>query len=148
MYNMLFGRNILAECLLITINMTPGDFPRYRDTWLDEDKDEEENGKENKEYNLVVLTRTGGGNRDEYEEDNEALTFNEHYLYDNDADFDSTYAEFYFRIPNIFNEDIKKIKNNDLNNLSVEFMNKLKEDMPDHYNKLVDHINKKNTNPT
>jgi hypothetical protein len=65
--------------------------PRYRDAWIDKNEWDE--------YEFIVLTRTGGGNREEYEEDNNELAKHPLYLYYNDDDFDSTYAEFHFKVP-------------------------------------------------
>ena len=47
---------------------------------------------------LVVKTRTGGGNRDEYEDCIAAIQKHERYLYDHDWDCDCTYAFFYFHL--------------------------------------------------
>jgi hypothetical protein len=73
-----------ADSILTTINLTKGDVERFRDCYLEGDK-------------ICVYTRTGGGNRDDYP--NEKLTSHPNYLYDEDDDFDSTYASYYFKFP-------------------------------------------------
>jgi len=63
-------------------------FPRYRAVTVGAD-----------EPLVVIRTRTGGGNRMEYEEANEKLRKLEGYEKDEDDDFDSTYAYWFYRIP-------------------------------------------------
>lgn len=103
LYNMLFGNNPLAGTVLSALNLSPNDIPRFRDAYYDADEDQ-----------LVVYTRTGGGNREYYGEpggyDNEGyegpfnsdLEAHPEYIRDEDDDFDSTYAYFYFKIPEAF----------------------------------------------
>ena len=94
LYNALFGVNEAAPIILKIAGLTPGQIPRFRDCYI-------ENG------NVVVYTRTGGGNRecnaygDEdcsscYHTANDLLTEKPNYLTDYDDDFDSTYAYFVF----------------------------------------------------
>lgn len=76
------------------------------------------------------IARTGGGNRDyyesssihrhnfpeEYEDDfsgpsgpwNEDLRSIQGFLYDTDDDFDSTYADFYFSVPEQYHDMVKE----------------------------------------
>ena len=49
------------------------------------------------EGEIIIHTRTGGGNREAYP--NKILTQNKYYLRDADDDFDSTYADYFFKIP-------------------------------------------------
>ena len=107
MYNMIFGENSDADKLLAVLGLTKEDFYRYRDAYLSEDG------------LIAVYTRGGGGNRGCYCRDywkEDELNANGHhadsvcvkqeknvehplYVRDQDDDFDSTYATFYFRIP-------------------------------------------------
>lgn len=64
------------------------DFPRYRSVTVYPDKPL-----------VVVRTRTGGGNREEYEEANEALRQLQGFVKDEDDDFDCTYAYWHYKIP-------------------------------------------------
>lgn len=100
---MMFGVNPLAALTLEALRLTPGDIPRFRDAYFDAEENQ-----------LVVYTRTGGGNREYYggrggydNEDyegpfNEDLENHPNYLRDEDDDFDCTYAYFYFSIPESF----------------------------------------------
>ncbi len=110
MYNLLFGQNPMSGVLLSILGIE--DVPRFRDAFLDTSEDE---------TRIAIYTRTGGGNRDFYEceercRDNYPEHFNggapepngpwncdlrdvEGFIYDADDDFDSTYATFYYRVP-------------------------------------------------
>lgn len=94
LYNMLCGTNPATGRLLMAINLNPNAIPRFRDVWANDDLTE-----------VTVHTRTGGGNRNSYQEENDSLCAHPFYLHDADDDFDSTYADFTFRIP-----DEEKIK--------------------------------------
>ena len=104
LYNMMFGNSPLAGITLNALNLTPNDVPRFRDAYFEADEDR-----------LVIYTRTGGGNREYYGEPdgyygnedyegpfNSDLEAHPNYLRDEDDDFDSTYAYFYFSIPESF----------------------------------------------
>jgi hypothetical protein len=68
--------------------ITLQDFPRYRSVTVYPDKPL-----------VVVRTRTGGGNREEYDEDNERLRQLEGFMEDEDDSFDCTYAYWHYEIP-------------------------------------------------
>lgn len=103
LYNMMFGYSPLAGVTLSALDLTPNDIPRFRDAYFDAE-----------ENRLVVYTRTGGGNREYYGQpdgyDNEDyegpfnsdLENHPNYIFDEDDDFDCTYAYFYFSIPESF----------------------------------------------
>lgn len=118
LYNSLFGSNENAGILLELLQINPANIPRFRDCYFDNDKNR-----------IVIHTRTGGGNRDYYENiescksnypeyfgngDDPKGPWNDdlrsHPLYDRDEDssFDSTYADFYFKLPTEIDEEIKK----------------------------------------
>lgn len=102
LYNALFGVNPLAAVVVEAVGAT-GPIPRFRDAYFDAEEDR-----------LVIFTRTGGGNRDYYDEpngyDNEDYEgpFNSdlralpNFISDEDDDFDSTYASFYFSVPEAY----------------------------------------------
>ena len=117
LYNMLFGVNSAAPVLLATLGLTANDVPRFRDCYLDGEQ-------------IVIHTRTGGGNRNYYDSEescranypeyfdgkedpsgpwNSALTANACYLYDEDDDYDSTYANFHFKFPDEYANDLKAL---------------------------------------
>lgn len=117
LYNMVHGINPFAGMLM---QMLGGpDVPRFRDCYLDD------------KGRIVIYTRTGGGNRDFYEseencrdhypdyfEEDEPPTgpWNcdlrkiDGFLYDEDDDYDSTYALFYFKVPADFAEMVKTLE--------------------------------------
>lgn len=64
------------------------DFPRFRDVDVNSEKPI-----------VKVTTRSGGGNREEYEKDNEYVSSFEGFLSDKDASWDCTYAIFKYEIP-------------------------------------------------
>jgi hypothetical protein len=109
LYSALFGTNPLAQIVLTALGTTEDEVPRFRDAYFDAQNDR-----------LVIHTRTGGGNRPYYEsedrrrdEDPEAFEGDEPptgpwnadlrllpgFIYDRDDDFDSTYADFFFKVP-------------------------------------------------
>ncbi|MDP1711963.1 MAG: hypothetical protein Q8K86_05850 [Candidatus Nanopelagicaceae bacterium] len=85
---MLFGTNPFAELLLSLLDLKPGDVGRFRDCYVSED------GKR-----IVVFTRNGGGNREDYENVISQLQKHPAYVKDYDDDFDCTYASFEFNVP-------------------------------------------------
>ena len=97
MYNMIFGTHPNAGYLLANLDLDPGKIPRLRDCYMIGDE-------------IAVLTRTGGGNREIYdgpdvEGESRNRYLREHPLFvrDEDDTLDSTYAYFYFKVP----EEIK-----------------------------------------
>jgi hypothetical protein len=78
--------NIDTEVILKAIGIKEEDIPRLRGVGIDDGK-------------ILIHTRTGGGNREYYESENEALRANPYFLHDEDDDFDCTYANFWYRIP-------------------------------------------------
>jgi hypothetical protein len=88
LYNMLFGTNPFSGVLLQMLGVTRDDVPRFRDCFLNEDGTE-----------IIIHTRTGGGNRDDYQASNDELTEIAGYKFDADDDFDSTYADFHYEVP-------------------------------------------------
>lgn len=100
-YNMLFGINPDYKKILSLLDLKEEDIERFRDCGL-------------KDGRIYIYTRTGGDNRECFP--NEILTSNPHYLYDENDDFDSTYATYYFSIPEDENnmkevglQDVEKI---------------------------------------
>lgn len=55
---------------------------------------------------ICILTRTGGNNREAYS--NAALTKHPNYLRDYDADFDDTYANYLFTLPDELRREIDR----------------------------------------
>lgn len=84
--------NVNAEKALAAIGLTTADVERFRGAGVEDG-------------NIIVHARTGGGNRESYP--NEKLTSNKYYLYDRDDDFDSTYADYFFSIPDELRAEIE-----------------------------------------
>lgn len=106
MYNMIHGVNPLTPVLLSILNTGVCAIPRFRDCYFDGE-------------HIVIYTRTGGGNRDHYDEpnaDNPDGPWNSDlrelsgYLRDEDDDYDSTYASFYYSVPEQFGYLLDKLK--------------------------------------
>lgn len=118
LYNAIHGTNPLAGVLLKMLNIGPEDVPRFRDCYFDGE-------------HIVLYTRTGGGNRDFYENEescrenhpeyfetenepsgpwNDDLRKIDGFVRDEDDDYDSTYVNFYFTVPKQFNYLLDKLK--------------------------------------
>ena len=84
MYNMIFGMNPDSDKLLELLGATRGDFGRFRNVYMEDGY-------------IVVHTRCGGGNREDYF----PSWVEDHpwYSHDEDGDFDNTYADIYFKVP-------------------------------------------------
>lgn len=77
-------RNPSSKQVLDALGLKETEIERFRGCGVDDGK-------------IIIHCRTGGGNREYYP--NNALVSNKYYLYDKDDDWDSTYADYYFRIP-------------------------------------------------
>jgi hypothetical protein len=86
LYNTLFGMNPDTEKLLSVLGKTAGDFGRFRNVFMEDGY-------------IVVHTRNGGGNREDYEDVFGEMAEHPWYSHDADDDFDCTYANIYFKIP-------------------------------------------------
>jgi hypothetical protein len=113
LYNMVMGVNKAAPVVLGVLGITPDQVPRLRDAYYD--------GR----Y-LCIYTRTGGGNRDYYENEqscrenypemlmpgvdspkgpwNDDLRAVPGFVTDRDDSYDSTYATFFFEVPEQFRD--------------------------------------------
>jgi hypothetical protein len=99
LYNLLFGTNPFSNVLLQMLGVSRDDVPRFRDCFLNEEGTE-----------IIIHTRTGGGNRDEYESENDALTLIGGYKFDADDDFDCTYADFHYAVPEACKSQVALMK--------------------------------------
>jgi hypothetical protein len=119
LYNTLFGVNDAGGLLLNILQLDDDTVPRLRDCYFDTEK-----------QLICVHTRTGGGNRDFYENQetcernypeyfecdyipcgpwNDDLRAHELYQYDEDSSADATYANFYFKVPQEITEELNKL---------------------------------------
>ena len=97
LYNMLFGENASQKDFLFSLlNKGPGDFGRYRDIYVTDE-------------HIVVHTRNGGGNREDYEDVFDEMSDHPLFVYDEDDAFDCTYANFYFVHPTEYTDVLKEM---------------------------------------
>jgi hypothetical protein len=97
LYNMLFGENASQKDFLFSLlGKDQQDFGRYRDIYVTD------------EY-IVVHTRCGGGNREDYEYVFDEMSMHPLYSHDEDDDFDCTYADIYFKHPKEYEEVLKEM---------------------------------------
>lgn len=102
LYNLVCGNNPLFGLyarILETAGPMP-EIPRFRDMYTRED-----NGK----IQIVLYTRTGGGNRESYEDQNNALTEHPLFVKDFDDDYDSTFAHWVYSVPEAYAERMQKL---------------------------------------
>ena len=85
-YNTLFGMNPDSDKLLEFLGKTREDFGRFRNVFMEDGY-------------IVVHTRNGGGNREDYEDVFDEMSEHPWYSHDADDDFDCTYANIYFKVP-------------------------------------------------
>lgn len=103
LYNALFGRNPASALLLAMLDLTPDDVGRFRDCYLSESI------SNSKDLLIVIYTRNGGGNRDDYETVTEKLQAHPSYVSDADDDFDCTYASYFFNVPEKFKAEAQEL---------------------------------------
>lgn len=115
MYNMFKEESEVEDILLGMLKLKRDDFGRYRDCYLSPEGDK-----------IIVYTRTGGNNREDYF--NEDLTDHPMYLCDYDDDFDNTYMSIEFSVPASFQVICKNLVNEtDTRTGSEKFQDFLKE---------------------
>lgn len=125
LYNALRGFNPLAGPLLLSLRLYPpsATISRFRDAGL-YNKD-----REAKDYLIRVTTRTGGPNRANHTESIGRLTKHEHFLREEDDDFDHTYMYFYFKLPPDLAKELKAAEERDPNKIRACVENRSLKDM-------------------
>lgn len=98
----------LCDELLGWTTFSVQDFPRFREAVVEE-----------REPWIVVRTRSGGDNRNEYSEEIDECTALPHFDHEEDDTFDSTYMYFWYKVPK---QSMDKWR---------EFAGKTKEEFPD-----------------
>jgi len=97
LYHALFGENgNQKNMLLALLGKKSHEFGRYRDIYVTNS-------------HIVVHTRNGGGNREDFEHVFEEMSEHPLYDYDEDDDFDCTYANIYFKHPPEYTELLKEM---------------------------------------
>lgn len=116
LYNMLFGINEEMPVLLGMIGVNTEYFDRFRDVDLIEDGTK-----------IRVMTRLGGGNREDYEDTWKKIKSHELYITDYDDDFDCTYAYIEYNIPEKYKSTAKKMFKGEPVSFSEKFNKELEE---------------------
>lgn len=103
LFNMAAGFSPLVQLAMDMIGKTPKEFPRFRDAYVDFDNP-----------SVVVMTRTGGGNREWYETPEEGpsnadIRAMPGYAGDWDDDFDRTFAYWRFSVDAEKMDELKKL---------------------------------------
>ena len=93
LYNTLFGMNPDTDKILEFLGKSREDFGRFRNVYLEDGY-------------IVVHTRNGGGNREDYEYVFDEMSEHSWYSHDADDDFDCTYANIYFKVPDDSNKTL------------------------------------------
>ena len=116
LYNMIMGFNPACVFLMPMLGRKQEEYPRFRDCFLEGDK-------------IAIYTRVGGGNRGcGYGE--EELYKDPNFVDAYDDDFDNTYATYLFNVPNKWKADFDYIRNGNLDNVSDEYVEYVKEFYP------------------
>lgn len=98
LYNMVHGHNPAARLCLHVLGIASSEIiPRFRDAWIFNVN--EKNKSILPDLKVCIYTRTGGGNRAEYAVENQAIRDLPGFLWDEDDDYDSTFAKWYFEVP-------------------------------------------------
>lgn len=110
LYNLINGVNPAAFFFLPMLGHHPDEYPRFRDCFVEQDPDR-----------IVVFTRTGGGNREDYAEENHWITTLPGFVSDDDDDFDSTFAYWRFAVPERWSADFSRLINGRAAEVSSEY---------------------------
>lgn len=124
LYNMVHGVNPAAFFILPMLGKHPDEYPRFRDCFLrDEERPEYDN-------HIHIFTRTGGGNRDGYEQENQAMRDMEGFVADFDDSFDSTFASWVFKVPEKWANDFNALVEGRKDDVSDECISEIKRVYP------------------
>lgn len=136
LYNTINGVRPAAFLILPMLGKHPDEYPRFRDCFIGDDEKPETKDK------IIVYTRTGGGNREGYAEENEAITKMDGYLFDYDDDFDCTFANFVFDVPEKWKSDFDKVFSGKIKETSDDYQKMILATFPKIEDKLKEVFNK------
>lgn len=124
LYNMVNGTSPSTFFILPMLGKHPDEYPRFRDCFLaDEEHPEYDN-------HIHIYTRTGGGNREAYETENEEMRNMDGFVTDYDDSFDSTYASWIFKIPEKWKSDFDAFKDGRIKDFSAQYRDQMKKVFP------------------
>ncbi len=124
MYNMVNGCSPAVFLILPMLGKHPEEYPRFRDCFLSNEE------RPDLDDHIHIYTRTGGGNREEYDEENEAMTNMDDFVEDFDDSFDTTYASWVFKVPEQWNADFKLITQGRMAEVSDAYVEQCKSVFP------------------
>jgi len=105
LYNTINGVSSAAFWFLPMLGKHPEQYPRFRDCFLTAAEDDYSIPAKYKQDHIIVFTRTGGGNREYYERENNEIKEHPCFVYDSDDSFDTTFANWIFSVPSEWKED-------------------------------------------
>jgi hypothetical protein len=123
---MLFGvkPTTIFALPLIGDGYHPDSWPRFRDCFVGDDEHPEYDDK------IIIYTRTGGNNRETYEEGNEWIRSLPGFITDYDDSFDSTFACWVFEKPEEWLNDIELVLQGNFKDTSPEYKQRLRQVYP------------------
>lgn len=145
LYNLVSGFNLASFLILPMLGKHPDSYPRFRDCFTQRRgftlKDglpimSPEGQQQEEAPYIYLLTRVGGGNREDYKGAIARLRAMPEYVHDFDDDFDSTYATFLFNVPSRWLADFIAITQGNLKSVSAEYRDEIKRVFP----KLADKV--------
>lgn len=122
LYNILFGVKPATFFVLPMLGEGhhPDEWPRFRDCFIGDDEHPEYADK------IIVYTRTGGGNRDDFASGNDWIRSLPGFVTDYNDSFDCTFACWVFDVPVQWQADFVLVMNGDLANVSVEYQQRIR----------------------
>lgn len=132
MYNMINGVTPATFFILPMLGKHAYEYPRFRDCFL--------GNEEYPEYDdhIHVYTRTGGGNRESYQAENDEMRAMPDFVTDFDDSYDCTYASWVFRVPERWKDDFVKFKEGRIS----EFSDAYKAEIRRVYPKLAEQLDR------
>lgn len=124
LYHLMNGVRPMTFFILPMLGKHWNEYPRFRDCFIG---DEEHPGYEDC---IHIYTRTGGGNREVYSDENEVMMKMPGYVTNWDDSYDSTFASWVFNVPQRWKEDFVKFKEGRLKEFSPEYQAELSRVFP------------------
>lgn len=133
MYQLVHGVSPATFFILPMLGKHADEYPRFRDCFVQRHsfqmKDDlpimQPDEIVSMPDKIYVLTRLGGGNREAYAKEIEALRKSSYYEEDYDDRFDNTYATFVFRVPGKWREDYELVTSGQVERISQEYREEL-----------------------
>lgn len=124
LYHMMHGVTPATFFILPMLGRHPDEYPRFRDCFLHDEEHPEYDGY------IHVYTRTGGGNREGYAAENDAMRAMPGFVADFDDSYDCTFASWIFRVPDRWKEDFEKFHSQGPSAMSAQYKAEVKRIFP------------------